>query len=74
MAKILGVIPREIPTEQAAVAFGLLAGVGGGAAQWIAGRRLSGYQGDSLPIGNLVIPVLVGGVSTAAAAFLLPTQ
>ena len=72
MAKILGVVPRDIPTEQAAVAFGLLAGVGGGAAQLIAGRRLSGVNSETIPTRNLLIPVLVGGASTAAAAFLLP--
>lgn len=74
MTRIPTSIPREIPTEQAAVAFGLLAGVGGGVAQWVAGRRLSGIDQDTIPVENLLIPVVIGGVSTAAAAFLLPSQ
>jgi len=72
MARIRSLIPREISTEQASVAFGLLAGVGGGIAQLIAGRRLSGVDSETIPTANLLIPVVVGGASTAAAAFLLP--
>ena len=70
----LGIKNGRVPTEQAAVAFGLLAGVGGALAQVIAGRRLSEVSNDTIPVRNLAIPVLVGGGSTALAAFLLPTQ
>jgi len=67
-------IPSEISTEQASVAFGLLAGVGGGLAQLIAGRRLSNVTGETVKTTSLLLPVLVGGLSTAAAAFLLPAR
>lgn len=61
-----------IPTELAITSFGLLAGVGGGLAQLIASNRLSQLDSRELPIRKLLLPVVLGGGSTALAAFLLP--
>lgn len=69
----MGISDGRIPTEQASVAFGLLAGIGGGIAQLIAGRRLSNLDTDTISVGQLALPVLLGGGSTALAAFLLPS-
>lgn len=61
-----------IPTELAITSFGLLAGVGGGLAQLIASNRLSQLDSREMPIRKLILPVVLGGGSTALAAFLLP--
>jgi hypothetical protein len=67
-------LSRRISTEQAAVSFGILAGVGGTLAQLVAGKRLSDTGTDTIPLRNLLIPTIVGGGSTLAAAFLVPTD
>lgn len=70
---LLNIQDGQIPTEQASVAFGLLAGVGGGLAQVIAGRQLSNVPGDTIPIRSLALPIVLAGGSTALAAYLIPS-
>lgn len=62
----------EISTEQAVTFFALTAGIGGGLAQILAGRRLSQVPGDTVPLRKLIIPTAVAGLSTAIAPILLP--
>ena len=63
-----------LPTEVAATAFGLLMGVGGGVAQLIAGRRLSGVSGDTIGLRNFSIPLLAATVGAIGGAFLIPSS
>lgn len=67
-----GVFGREISTELSVTAFQLAGGVFGGLAAIIASRRLEGI-GTTIPLGRLVVPVAVAGVSTVIGAMLLPT-
>lgn len=66
-----GIIPRQISTEQAVVAFQLAAGVAGGIAAILAARRLSTVEGP-VSLSTLALPVLIAGGSTVAGAMLLP--
>lgn len=63
---------REISTEFGITVFQLSAGVFGGLAALVAARRLEDAP-DSIPVGALVLPIAVAGVSTVVGAFLLPT-
>lgn len=68
-----GVLGRMISTELSVTAFQLAGGVFGGVAAIIASRRLENV-GNAIPLGRLVIPVAVAGVSTVIGALLLPTE
>lgn len=78
LASLVGLEPNPdgsgyvVPTELATVSFGLLAGIGGGLAQLIASRRLSGVSNRHIKLSSLALPVILGGGSTALAAYLLP--
>lgn len=67
-----GILGREISTELSVTAFQLAGGVFGGLAALIASRRLQDIT-QPLPLGRLVVPVAVAGVSTVVGAFLLPS-
>lgn len=67
-----GFLGRTISTELSVTAFQLAGGVFGGLAAIIASRRLEGV-GGTIPLGRLVIPVTIAGVSTVIGALLLPT-
>jgi len=77
---VLGIQPAlsgggyTIPTETAATAFGLLAGVAGGLAQIVAGNRLSQVRGDRIKVRDLALPVAIGGLSTVVGALIIPTE
>lgn len=68
-----GVLGREISTELAVTGFQLAGGVFGGLAALIASRRLQGIT-QPLPLGRLVVPVAVAGLSTVVGALLLPSS
>lgn len=69
-----GPLGYTIPTEVAATAFGLMAGIGGAAAQLIAGGRLSNVGDDRIRVSRLLIPAGLGIIATAAGALLLPKE
>lgn len=68
-----GFLSREISTELAVTGFQLVGGVFGGVAALIASRKLEGVS-QPLPLGRLVVPVGVAGLSTVIGALLLPSS
>lgn len=64
----------KLSTEQAVSSFSLLAGVGGAAAQLIAGQRLSRLDADKLPVTKMALPLGISIMASAGSAFLLPTE
>lgn len=62
-----------VPTEFGTTLFGLIAGVGGAVSNLVAGQRLSGVVGDTIPLRTLALPVGISIVASAGAAFLLPS-
>jgi hypothetical protein len=62
-----------VSNELAATAFGLLAGVGGGLAQLIAGQRLSKRNDGTIPLRTLAVPVGLSIAGTIAGAVLVPS-
>lgn len=63
-----------LPTEVAATAFGLVMGVGGGVAQLLAGRRLSGVSGDRVSLRSFALPFVASTVGAIGGAYLLPSS
>lgn len=66
-----GFLQQTIPTEFAVNAFGLVSGAFGALAGLVAANRLAQRE-RTIPIRDLVIPVVVAGSSTVLGALLLP--
>lgn len=64
----------ELPTEQALTSYSLVSGIGGAAAQIIAGRQLSQVPNETVSLGSIAAPVAISIGATAFSAFLLPSQ
>lgn len=64
----------KLTTEQAVSSFSLLAGIGGAAAQIIAGQRLSKLDAEQLPVTKMAMPLAISIGASAGSAFLLPSD
>lgn len=64
---------RTISTELGVSGFQIATGVFGGLAALIAARQLENVERD-LHLGELAVPIIVGGVGIVAAAALLPNR
>lgn len=63
---------RQLSTEFSVTGFQLAMGVFGGLGAIIAARRLESVERD-VYISELMVPIIIGGVSTVLGATLLPT-
>jgi len=73
-AGISNVSDIELTTEQAVSSFSLLAGIGGAAAQLIAGQRLSKLSQERIPVTKMAMPLAISIGASAGSAFLLPSE
>lgn len=68
------ILGQEISTEKAVSAVALIGGVGGGIAQLLTGARLSGVEGDTVPVKSLILPISLMIVGSSVGAFTLPNE
>lgn len=62
-----------MPTEVGTTMFALLSGIGGGAAQLIAGERMSGIPDNTISLRSLALPLGMAAAGAIVGAFLVPS-